>query len=251
MEVEQTCSSLSCQLSLDALNLPLTNTMTDLTETCRSKESDAQTDTRTGETGGEGGGGGVGYYDAESIAKCYCKQNIYQLLTTENLLRYTQAFLATMKPPDPKELGGDDAEYCGVFQGIYLSSYLLTYAAVLITVIINRLLKMVLIYLTNYESHKSLEDEQYSILLKLFLTTYVNMAIIVLLAFGVSVDLSVMPPKVGFGMYTDFKRTWFSNIGFYLITTFFISAFIPPVEQWIKFRCGRPCLKWHAHRLVE
>ena len=229
MEVDQTCSSLSCQRSLDP-ETTLTNVATYSTREC--KDSD-------------------GSYDAQSIVKCYCKQNIYELLTTANLITYAKAFLASMRPPDPKELGGDDAEYCGAFQGVYLSSYLLSYAAVLITVIINRILKIVLVHLTQYEAHKSLDDEQYSILLKLFITTYVNMAIIVLLAFGISVDLEEMPPKVGFGMYTDFKRTWFSHIGFYLITTFFISAFIPPVERWIKFRCGRPCMKMYAHHLIE
>jgi hypothetical protein len=56
--------------------------------------------------------------------------------------------------------------------------------ASLVTVVLNYLLRVVMTFLSKREFHETNAEEQRAIVVKIFGTTYINMACVVLLAYG-------------------------------------------------------------------
>jgi hypothetical protein len=74
-----------------------------------------------------------------------------------------------------------------------------------------------------------LDSEEGSLMLKIFISNYITIVIIVLAAYG---HISGLPPFLQFihvfsGPYSDFDPDWYGSIGFYFVTTFMVSSFAP------------------------
>jgi hypothetical protein len=89
---------------------------------------------------------------------------------------------------------------------------------------------------------------------KMFQSSYVMMAIIVLIAYGTSssgVPKFLEDLKIFVGPYDDFNRPWYGNIGFYLMTTFIIQSFSPLVFNLFMHFVGKPLQRYYHHDRVR
>lgn len=67
---------------------------------------------------------------------------------------------------------------------IFLPAISLLLIASLVTVVLNYFLRVVMTFLSKREFHETNAEEQRAIVVKIFGTTYINMACVVLLAYG-------------------------------------------------------------------
>lgn len=114
---------------------------------------------------------GCGTYEALSIGTCYCKNQFNRILIKGDYMDLYN----TLK---------DETNKCKKFTNDYLLANGLVYAIIIFTVLLNMLLKRVLDKLTQFELHASIDKSQGSLLFKLFVATYLNMAFTALIAYG-------------------------------------------------------------------
>eukprot|EP00981_Chlorochromonas_danica_P005856 scaffold1205_cov168-Ochromonas_danica.AAC.2 len=111
-------------------------------------------------------------FKAGSIGSCYCLDELNHVISTNGIA-------STMNRIN--DLG---SSICKDFYKQYGLSVGLTYASVFATITVNFLLRRLLKILAKLEAHTSSDAEQGSIMTKIFLSNYVTMAIIVLVAYG-------------------------------------------------------------------
>lgn len=108
--------------------------------------------------------------------------------------------------------------------------------------------------LATQEAHASTDLEQGSIVLKIFLSNYATVALIILVAYGKAPSL---PPVLRIlhifnGVYGDFNGAWYGQIGFYLASTFLVQSFSPLVFHLVRYYTLQPLLRaWHHKRVAE
>ena len=78
----------------------------------------------------------------------------------------------------------DTKDVCRTFSVAYISTESLINAIVVFSTLLNMFLKKSLKSLTQSEYHSSVDKEQGSLLLKLFVAVYINMAFTALVVFG-------------------------------------------------------------------
>lgn len=187
----------------------------------------------------------VSYSD---IAACHCATLIPRWLDFSKAVGVLQRKLRG-------ETAVDSSDYrtaqCGDYDRVYYLAQTIDALIPLCTVGINRLLKMALVMLAQYEGRSSLDEIEASVLTKLFTTTFINMAGVLLLAYALSPPSFLLKSRekttdgasnddngiaeetlrkytdLSFGPHTDFNRAWFGDIGYYVVTTFFIASMTP------------------------
>ena len=97
-------------------------------------------------------------------------------------------------------------------------------AAAVITLAINTLLAWVMRYLTTMEGHYSWEDLNSSLAMRLFIASFFNTGLLVVL---LNVAWPLVLTREGFptGKYEDFTPAWFNNVGTSILTTMLINTF--------------------------
>ena len=108
---------------------------------------------------------------AKAIGSCYCLKNIQSVISTDGF----QGVYSLLS---------DKANVCRAFTFDYVIAEGLIYAIVIFSTFLNMFLKSSLVYLTQYESHTSVDKLQGSLLLKFFLAVYLNMTFTALIAYG-------------------------------------------------------------------
>ena len=181
-------------------------------------------------------------FTASSMGICYCYSELNDGLSADGVVD-------TLQKLDSSE--GDQA--CANFYKEYSLSVGLTYASVATTTIANLLLRTYLKALSKQEAHTSSDEEQGSIMRKVFQSSYVMMAIIVLIAYGRSSGTPqiLQDLRIFVGPYDDFTRAWYGNIGFYLMTTFIIQSFSPLVFNLFMHFVGKPLQRYYHHDQVR
>ena len=145
---------------------------------------------------------------AKAIGSCYCLKNIQSVISTDGF----QGVYSLLS---------DKANVCRAFTFDYVVAEGLIYAIVIFSTFLNMFLKSSLVYLTQYESHTSVDKLQGSLLLKFFLAVYLNMTFTALIAYGNIPNL----PKILVDTYI-FQGYVILNFNFkfdQLISLFFIS----------------------------
>eukprot|EP01039_Chlorochromonas_danica_P003057 gene3057-3337_t len=180
-------------------------------------------------------------FKAGSIGSCYCLDELNHVISTNGIA-------STMNRIN--DLG---SSICKDFYKQYGLSVGLTYASVFATITVNFLLRRLLKILAKLEAHTSSDAEQGSIMTKIFLSNYVTMAIIVLVAYGKAKSLPYFLKVLHIfdGPYNDFTRAWYGNIGFYLMTTFILQSFTALLFNLVMYYFIHPILRLYFHRFVK
>lgn len=99
---------------------------------------------------------------------------------------------------------------CSSFLINYSLASGLTYVAMITAVVVNYVLKRWLKFLTRTESHATIDSEQGSMMYKIFVAIYFNLAIVVLIAFGRShaIAKAIKPTHIFDGTFDDFSVSW-------------------------------------------
>jgi hypothetical protein len=180
-------------------------------------------------------------FNAEVIGACYCYEALGELISNNGVVNAMNSI---------ENLRNSE---CGNFYTQYSLSTGLTYVSVLTTTTVNVLLRMFLKILAKREARSSTDAEQGSIMTKIFLSNFITMAVIVLVAYGQANSLPQIFRVLHIfnGPYPDFNVAWYGNIGFYLMTTFIIQSFSPLVANLMKYWFLKPVLRFYHHARVK
>jgi hypothetical protein len=243
IDQQSSCSTLSCQLATS-------------TSPLSQEEQQILQDDSSLSSSSIGSSSSCSSFNEQTIGYCYCKQIISDTQTfsqaTMNILSKIQFWKKENSEQAiiSQSQTQRDSEFCSSFNSLLILSYSVTFASIAVIVLINYLLRYILMALTTSEKHSSLDDEQSSIFVKLFLSKYVNTAFVVLLAYGISISIQsdfssiVLSP----GKYTDFIRSWYGVNGFYFVSTVFITMIQPLTEKYCYYSIYLPIRKWLAYR---
>lgn len=183
-------------------------------------------------------------FHPSAIGYCYCSSHLVRQINTVGLTGIVYS-LATIDDPV--------IEPCRDVLLNYTYGVGLSYVAVCITVMINYFLLIGLKNLTKKEAHECFDNIQASLLRKMFLSTYFNVSMIPLIAYGnirglpsILVNLSIFQ-----GPFDDFSHAWYGNVGAYFITTFLVQAASPPAYFLFDFYVFKPYARWKTYGSVR
>ena len=144
---------------------------------------------------------------------------------------------------------------CESFALSYSKSTAFTYGATFLTVIINYILGLAVEMLTKTEAHSSLGKQQASLAIKLFVCTFFNMALLVLLAFGrppqIQSDFVQKTLHIFDGIYPDFNPDWYPDVGNFLVVTFGIQVISPWVTPLIDYYVSSPLVRCMNYPMIR
>jgi RNA recognition motif-containing protein len=179
-------------------------------------------------------------FKAGNIGACYCYSQLLDLLKS--------GVTNTLNSINKLQHGE-----CAAFYSQYSLSSALSYISVVATTIVNVVMRIFLKRLANHEARTSLDEYQGSIMSKIFLSNFATMAIIVLVAYGnaKSNNSFLQGLHIFTGPYADFTRSWYGNVGFYLMTTFILQSFSPLVFNLFLYFIGNPLLRLYHHMRIR
>ena len=205
------------------------------TEQCYSKDCrDSDIDKTTTSTS-------CNAFAASSMGACHCFDNLLTMVAT----MAPQEVITTISTM------GDDI--CAEFLASYSATSGLTYAISIVTVVVNTFLMGTLKKLSVWEKHSDLADEQGSYLSKVFLALYINLTFVVLVAYG-EIDDAPQALKnlyIFQGPYDDFTAAWFSDVGLFLVFTFFIQSISVLWKGYYEYYIFYPFRRWWHFSAVD
>lgn len=180
-------------------------------------------------------------FSASSVGACYCYQELAALVNSGGVIETLNKINSLKSGP------------CGNFYSQYSLSVGLTYVSVLVTTIVNVLLRIFLKKLAKHEARSNTDEEQGSVMTKIFLSNYATMAIIILVAYGKAKNLPAVLKTLHIfaGVYDDFTPGWYGQVGYFLITTSILQSFSPLVANLFMCYIGKPLLRWYHHARVK
>jgi RNA recognition motif-containing protein len=171
-------------------------------------------------------------YSYDRSLKCFCKEMLGQYVSEHGALGGTAKL-------------GESVPDCKDYADNAYTSMALTVVAAFVVVALNIALQMILKALTEFERHDSVSDESASISLKIFLATFLNTALILLLVNAQFVDGngdSYLPG--GFplfsGSFTDMTRGWYTVVGAGLSLTMALNVFSPHLQPAVQCLLVQP-----------
>lgn len=179
-------------------------------------------------------------FRASSVVGCYC---IQQLTTAIAELGISGAI---------ELLEQEDGDVCLEFVSNYALAQSFVVGAALIVVVVNIVLNMVLTFLTSIELHATRSDEVASLTSKVFLSQFLNTAVIVLLVNAEFPFVRAVGLANGvFGVFVrghmSFVPNWYSAVGVGICITMLTSVVVPQVSSIVaillrptRFICARP-----------
>jgi hypothetical protein len=182
-----------------------------------------------------------------TLSACYCQQMLNSYLKSGVLatLRYLGTISASTAP-----------DSCSTYFTDYSTAQGVSYGTILSSILVNGIVIFGMKRLCTFESHVSVDRGNASLMIKLFLFTYTNMAFTVLIAFGRIGNLPVWLQKLYIfqGQYSDFSSNWYTTAGVYFLTAFFIKAVIDTAMKLGMFYVVVPimrCLTYPAIRKMS
>jgi hypothetical protein len=173
-------------------------------------------------------------FPASTIGSCYCYQQL----------------LSALKSADPSSI----TQHCTDFYYQYSVSTGLTYGSVIATTIVNVLLRKYLKELAKNEAYLSLDEFQASVMTKIFFSNFATMGLLVLVAYGNAgneEDPFLKTFHLMTGPYHDFTRSWYGNVGLYLMSTFILQSFSPLIANLLMYFIIKPILRLYHFRKVK
>jgi hypothetical protein len=173
------------------------------------------------------------HYAAKTVGSCYCFDFLLNMISNDG----ADATVNYVK--------SSESDACYPFFVNYSKATAITYGATVITVLINTILKYCLRVLTEYECHADMDKAQASLMFKTFISTLFNMALVVLIAFGLITGTPEALRKASIfqGVYPDFTSAWYGVVGAYLVLTFAIQVVTAPISDFISYLFIKPCVR--------
>lgn len=182
-----------------------------------------------------------------TLSACYCQQMLNSYLKSGVMatLRYLSTTSASTAP-----------DSCSTYFTDYSTAQGVSYGTILSSILVNDIVIFGMKRLCTFESHVSVDRGNASLMIKLFLFTYTNMAFTVLIAFGRIGNLPVWLQKLYIfqGQFSDFSSNWYTTAGVYFLTAFFIKAVIDTAVKLGMFYVVVPimrCLTYPAIRKMS
>jgi len=188
------------------------------------------------------GAGSCINFPAADIGSCYCYNQLSTILTS----------YAPAEAFQQLRIQQSSATCSEFFNNFSLSSGF-TYMSIGIVVIVGALMRMYLKVLTKNECHTSLDLENGALMIKIFVSNYITMAVIVLVAYG---NIPGLPDALSYlyiftGPYSDFSPDWYGNVGFYLMTTFIVSSYSPLALALLKYFVLYPLARCYQYPKIR
>jgi hypothetical protein len=166
-------------------------------------------------------------FPVSTIAQCYCRNSFISSLSYGN----TQQLVNTV---------------CESFYTTYNRFQSFIYVPVITTVVINFVMRHLIKILVNYESPMTIDECQVSLLNKVFLSNFITLSLLILIANGnlgnYTNDSSISAFS---GPYDDFSRSWYGNIGFYIYGAFVLQGLFPILVSLFSYKIYYPLLRRH------
>lgn len=179
-----------------------------------------------------------------TLSACYCQQllNSYLKSGVPAALRYLGTLSASSAP-----------DSCSTYFADYSTAQGVSYGTIIASIIVNDIVVFGMKRLCTFESHVSVDRVNASLMFKLFLFTYLNMAFTVLIAFGKIGNLPIMLRKfyIFQGQYSDFSSHWYPTAGVYFLTAFFINAVMDIVLKLGMYYVVIPIMQCYSYPAVR
>lgn len=150
-------------------------------------------------------------YRADALGLCYCKANMGDLLTWSGFQGYLYRLVLGVSD--------DLQEQCYDFANQTIIVFVLRYGSIVFVGLMNLALHHLIERCLAGEAFITHDANQRALFFRRLLATYVNLCLLVLLAYGVTVQ---RPYSVSEGMYTDFIREWYADGGYFLLLSFLL-----------------------------
>jgi len=188
-------------------------------------------------------------YQAKLLAECFCAAELASLVKTGEGLAALTSYSKTSSTPQCKD-----------FYRSYVAVEALSYSAAFLVVMIGKVLETFIDAMNRAEKHSCVSEAQGAYMLKIFISLYINMALVVLIVFG---RIDGLPPvfvqiSIFQGIYSDFTGAWYGNVGAYLLLTFIVQVASVPVFSLLQYfllyplarRLMYPSIRRHANTSV-
>ena len=136
--------------------------------------------------------------------------------------------------------GGDGEHPCSEAVQSYSSSTVMVFVLIVVTAALHSLLGWWVPHsVRKNEYHEYVDDVHMAVAVKVFISSYVNMSVLIVAAYGSSTESPVATEDnyVFSGAYPDFNRGWYGNVGFYLVCSFLLIVFAPIVSKYYHLVC--------------
>jgi hypothetical protein len=165
-------------------------------------------------------------YTSDTQSYCYCKaQSLSTVISHSDMYSYCSYFLEQIS--------------LNVFYRVAVS---------IGVIFINFVMKFIFRLLSRFERVHDKSAEQLKLMSKVFLATFINTGLIILIVnanFSSLKTVTWLPEYIFNGNYTDFSRQWYVNVGSTLVTTMLVTIFSPHVVILVTFYplglCKRHC----------
>ncbi|CAE7356141.1 unnamed protein product, partial [Symbiodinium microadriaticum] len=178
-------------------------------------------------------------FKSSTIADCYCYELLLDMFSSSFM-----GFLDVLRSADG---------HCQDFLTNYTLAFSLMLLASICTVALNFMLTAIMKFLAKKEYHCTMAAERRAVVVSVFATSYVNMALVVWLAFGYVHNKPAMMESASIldGKYADFSPFWYSQVGSYLVVTFILQACTPLIIASFKYYIYSPCRMCFAHPKIS
>ena len=107
--------------------------------------------------------------------------------------------------------------------------------------------------LAKKEYHNTLDEENSAIVSKVFAATYINMAIVALVAYGYVRNKPELATEAQLfnGSFSDFDSSWYGQVGSYLVLTFAIQTVSPLSMKLFKYYVLSPYKICREHPQIQ
>jgi hypothetical protein len=188
------------------------------------------------------------FFTNADILKCYCSNKLDTILSTDGYVgafSWLGTYLSSGNP--------DATSECSDMKYYFTSSTIALYLAIIVTLITNRLITWIVKRNAKAEHHISFDEINRAVSFRIFIGTYLNMAIVVLLAFGnSSTSPKVLADNYLFsGPFPEFDRGWYGMVGFYLVVTFILMNFPHIIKTYYYYFVSNRVKKFKAYKIVK
>lgn len=157
-------------------------------------------------------------YKKTDIITCYCKKTLIDLISVYGFFKGS------------KMMWNEEAP-CQIYLDEFITRNALIYASALFIIIINLSLKFLFRYLGKFERHSSESRRASAVTMKVFFSTFLNTALIILL---LNTKFPGTFGRLFNGEYKDFSREWYATVGSSIATTMLINVVVPHIGPVFK-----------------
>lgn len=175
---------------------------------------------------------------------CYCSYKLDNMLETGGYVAALSWFGSYMFMTV-----ADLTDECIDYKYYFGASTIAVYLVIIVTYISNKILRNIVLRNVKSEHHTSFDETSISTTRKIFLACYINMCIIILVAFGTTTTgepAVLMENYIFSGPHSDFERRWYGTVAFYLVVNFIVITFPQFWTKYYNYFVWNRITKFHA-----